>query len=250
MNRRPDSPHEGDDRYATGDDPYTDSVERYTGSGADDIAWSDDRAAADSFPWPPPEGESIITAFVETWKGASLTPSRFFGAMPATGSVRTALLYYLPLGIVVSGANLLWALTIWGTDADRETVLGEMPLGGAMNPLLEFLLSPVILLLSLFIAAAVTHGLLKLLGGANRSLGFTTRIFAYAYSPQVLAIVPVVGTVMGFVWMVVVAIVGLRVGHRASLGRVLAAVLIPVATALIFMAVAAFIATTGRVLTH
>jgi hypothetical protein len=61
-------------------------------------------------------------------------------------------------------------------------------------------------------------------------------------------VVPVVGTVVGFVWMVIVAVIGLKEGHRTSMGRVLAAVLIPVVIALIFVAIAAFIATTGRIL--
>jgi hypothetical protein len=221
------------------------------GRGADDIPWYEERGPDEpAFPWPPSEGESVIGAFADTWKGAALTPTRFFSAMPEHGTLGSALLYYLPLGIAVAGASLFWTVTLTGTGPEREAVLGEMPLGGAMNPLLEFALSPVILLLSLFIAAGVTHGMLKLFGGANRSFSFTTRVFAFAYSPQIFALVPFVGTVVGFVWMVGVAVLGLRAGHRTSLGRVLAAVLIPVTVALIFMAIAAFIATTGRLLSH
>ncbi|HSJ25908.1 MAG TPA: Yip1 family protein [Longimicrobiales bacterium] len=200
------------------------------------------------FPWPPAQGESVVAAFGETWTGASLRPRSFFRAMPADGTIRTALLYYIPLGIAVAGADLFWTLTLGGLEPESEAVLGELPLGGGMNPLLEFLMAPVILLLSLFIAAGVTHALLKLFGGANRSFRFTTRVFAFAYSPQILAVVPVIGTVGGFIWMVGIAIIGLREGHRTSLGRVLAAVLIPVTLALIFVAIAAFIAATGDIL--
>jgi hypothetical protein len=203
-----------------------------------------------SFPWPPATGQSAITAFADTWRGAALTPRRFFRALPEEGSIGAALLYYLPLGIAVAGVNLFWALLSGGIETEQDAVLGRLELGRGVSPILEFLFAPVILLASIFIAAGVTHLLLRLFGGANRDFGFTTRVFAFAYSPQILAVVPVVGTIAGFVWMVVVAVIGLKEGHRTSLGRVLAAVLIPVAIALVFIAIAAFIAATGGVLLH
>jgi hypothetical protein len=200
------------------------------------------------FPWPPAEGDSIIEAFGSTWRGAALEPKRFFGAMPADGSIGAALLYYLTLGMAVSASGIVWSVLRGGSGAEREAVLGagDMP---ALSPLLQFLFSPLILLLSIFLAAAVVHLLLKAFGGASRDLGFTIRLFAFAYSPQILGVIPVVGTAVGFAWMVVVAIVGLRAGHGTTTGRAAAAVLIPVALALVFMAVAAFIALTGQLLT-
>jgi hypothetical protein len=246
-----DDAHVGRDFFPAGDVYAAAGPRAGASTGADAYTYDDAEGNPQGalFPWPPPEGESFVTAFVETWKGAALTPGRFFRAMPEHGSVRSALLYYLPLGIAVSGANLFWSLTLTQLQPEQETVLSEMPVQ-AMHPLVEFFLAPLVLLASVFIAAAVTHGLLRLFGGATRSYAFTTRVFAFAYSPQVLAIVPVVGTVVGFIWMVGVAVIGLREGHRTSTGRVLAAVLIPVTLALILVAVAAFIATTGRLLTH
>jgi hypothetical protein len=200
------------------------------------------------FPWPPAEGDSIIEAFGSTWRGAALEPKRFFGLMPADGSIGAALLYYLPLGLAVSAGGILWEVLRGGAGAERDAVLGagDMP---AISPLLQFLLAPLILLVSIILAAAVVHLLLKAFGGASRDLGFTVRLFAFAYSPQILGVVPVIGTTVGFVWMVVVAVIGLREGHGTTTGRAAAAVLIPVSLALIFMAVAAFIALTGQLLT-
>jgi hypothetical protein len=196
------------------------------------------------FPWPPEEGESVPAAFAATWRGSSLEPRLFFGAMPAHAPLLPALAYYLPIGIVVAGAELFWR-TMRGTVApERDVVIGTDAFAG-FSPLVEFLLSPVVLLLSLFVSAGVTHVLLRLFGGAHRNFGFTTRVFAYAYSPQILGIVPVVGSVVGFFWMVVVAVIGLKAGHRTTTGRVLAAVLIPVMIALVFLAIATLLALTG-----
>ena len=43
---------------------------------------------------------------MQTWKGASLHPSRFFAAMPPEARLGPAILYYLIVGIVVAAA--LW----------------------------------------------------------------------------------------------------------------------------------------------
>jgi hypothetical protein len=231
------------------DEPYYDSAE--TGGPSDPGTAGHEAGTTghpEVFPWPPAEGESIPAAYARTWRGAALEPRGFFQALPAHGSIGAALLYYLPLGILVSGAGLLWSLLRGSVDPEREVSLGGMELG-AMDPLLGFLLSPLLLLISLFVSAGVVHLLLRLFGGASRDYPFTTRVFAYAYSPQLLGVVPIVGTAVGFIWMVIVAIIGLREGHHTSTGRVLAAVLIPVLIGLFFVAVATFIARTGELLT-
>jgi hypothetical protein len=209
----------------------------------------DGEVAAAQFPWPPAEGESIVAAFGRTWTGASLRPRTFFRGIPDAGSIGAALLYYLPLGIAVAGADLFWTMVRGPAALEREEVLGRIDLGG-IDPVVGFLLSPIVLLASLVVSAAATHLLLRLFGGANRNFGVTTRVFAYSYSPQILGVVPVAGSVIGFVWMVVVAVIGLREAHETTLGRVLAAVMIPVVLALIALAIAAFMTVAGSVILH
>jgi hypothetical protein len=204
-------------------------------------------AAGDTphFPWPPAAGESAITAFIETWTGASLRPRESFRRLP-DGTIRAALSYYIPLGIAVAGIELFWMFLLEGLDPEREAVLGEPAIAGVMHPVVWFLLSPLILLVSLFLAAGAVHALLALFGGANRPFTVSARVLAFAYSPQILSIVPLVGSVAGSAWMVAVAIIGLREAHATTTGRAAAAVLIPVASVLIFIAIATFVAATGR----
>jgi hypothetical protein len=74
------------------------------------------------------------------------------------------------------------------------------------------------------------------------------RVFAYAYSPQLLGVIPVAGVIAGFVWMVVVAIAGLSAAHRTSTGRAAAAVLIPLSIGMMFVALAVLIVRMGGLL--
>ncbi|MGH7446749.1 MAG: YIP1 family protein, partial [Longimicrobiales bacterium] len=201
-----------------------------------------------AFPWPPAGGESVLDAWGRTWSGASLRPRQFFASMPGTASLGPAVLYYLSIGIPVAGVQLFWTM-VRGSDGNAaDSTAGALGALGEWSPLMGFLFSPAYLLISLVVAAGVTHLLLKLFGGTHGDYGMTTRVFAYAYSPQILGIIPVAGTFAGFVWMVVIAIVGVREAHRTTTGRAAAAILVPVAFALAFVAVAELIATTGRLL--
>ena len=216
------------------------------GSAAPDTGAGESAATDRSFPWPPAEGEGIVEAWGRTWNGASLHPRSFFSALPRAAPLGPAILYYLSIGIPVAGAQLFWTL-IRGSEAAGPA--GEML--GALEPwapLIDFLVSPLYLLVSLVLAAAVTHLLLKLFSGGDGGYGVTARVFAYAYSPQILGIVPVIGAMAGFIWMVVVAIVGLREAHRTTTVRAAFAVLIPLAIAAVFVALVALIEGAGLLL--
>jgi hypothetical protein len=208
-------------------------------------------ASTSTCPWPPDERDRVVDAWARTWHGASLTPRVFFSLMPHAGSLGAAVLYYLSIGIAVAGARLFWAMAGGADDLPMAATVGAADAIAPWSPLIEFLTAPAILLLSLFIAAGVTHVLLKVLGGTQRGGGSydtTARVFAYSYSPQILGIIPVIGTIAGFVWMVVVAIAGLREAHRTTTGRAAAAVLVPLTLGLAFVALAELIVRLGGLL--
>lgn len=234
-------------------DPLKDAETPPAGHAAGDaepiVSPSDPGISA--FPWPPSGGDSAIDAWGRTWHGASLKPRRFFSTMPHGGSLGAAVLYYLTIGIAVAGAHLFWAMVGGAGEGPVDSVAGAPGASETWAPLVDFLTAPVLLLLSLFLAAGVTHLLLRVFGGTQPDTGVygtTVRVFAYAYSPQLLGVIPDIGVVAGFVWMVVVAIVGLSAAHRTSTGRAAAAVLIPLSIGLMFVAFAVLIVRMGGLL--
>lgn len=162
--------------------------------------------------------------------------------MPAETSPGPAILYYLSIGIPVAGVQLFWRMLRGGSDETAMAALGQW------GPLIDFLFSPIYLMLSLILSAGAVHLLLKLFGGTAGSYGRTMRVFAYAYSPQILGVVPVVGAIAGFIWMVGVAIIGVREAHHTTNGRAAAAILIPLAIAFAFVLVAQLIVRAGSLL--
>lgn len=195
-------------------------------------SWQYGEAAApvtgDRFPWPPAEGESITGAFGAMWRGATLDPAATFRRTPRTGGIGAAVLYYLIIGILVAGASLFWEMTsILTLPAGFEEELGAALDAPTIQPVVGFLLSPLVLLGALLLSAGVTHVLLLMVGGARHGFGTTVRVFCYAYSPQIFAVIPILGGIVGTIWMLVVAIIGLREAHETDGWRAGVAVLTP-----------------------
>ena len=179
----------------------------------------------DRFPWPPAADASVIEGLVDTWTGAVLRPVSFFGALAAAARTAPALLYYLVIGILASAIDLFWT-TLLPPDSDGG--LGEvLAIASAATPLVDFLLSPIMLLLSLLLSAGITQLLVLTLVPGNRGFGATLRSFCFAYSPALFAVVPRVGPLVGFAWMTVLSVIGIREVHRTSTPRAVVAVLVP-----------------------
>jgi hypothetical protein len=196
------------------------------------------------FPWPPAEQDGLVAAFAQTWRGAALHPRPFFASLPPrdTGA---AVLYYLIIGITAAALQLFWQVVLPPMDAGW---LGIPDPAARLSPLVNFLLSPLYLLGSLLLAAGATHLLVLMLVPQQQGFATTVRVFAYAYSPALLAVIPRLGPLVGFVWMIVLAVVGLREAHRTSTGRAATAVLLPLVVAVVFVAVAAMLLAASAVL--
>lgn len=205
-----------------------------------------DTATTTGFPWPPPEGAPVLAAFGETWRSATFDPTGFFGRVPRSGESGAALLYYLIIGMLVAGASLFWSsLGPAGLGQDRVAELGV-----EIAPLTSFLLTPLILAIGLGIGTAITHVMLLIVRGATHGIGTTLRVFCYAYSPMIFGVVPFLGGLVGGIWMLVVAVIGLAAAHGVPTWKPVVAVLLPflLLMGLFVMALLAVMATGAAVL--
>lgn len=188
-----------------------------------DIFRYDEVETRRDFPWPPGSGARALSAFGETWRQATFDPARFFGRLPRDATNGPAVLFYLIVGMLLAGASLFWN-AVARQFGETQRLAG---LGYDVDPLVSFLLSPLLLLLGLILAAGVTHLMLLILRGANRTFGTTARVFAYAYSPMIFGVVPWIGTVVGAIWMLAIAIIGLAAAHETPTWKPVVAVILP-----------------------
>ena len=183
-----------------------------------------EEAAPAAFPWPP-QDTGWLDAYVRTWTECLFHPVRFFQAFPRNLSFGDTLTYFLPLAIAAAGIHLFW--TSIGVAVGGIDVAERIGYVDPLNAVVEFLLTPLTAVISLFICAFVVHAVLWFFRGTHHGPLTTLKLLAFAYSPVILAIVPGLGDVAGAIWIFVLAIVALREVHRARTWKAVGAVVFP-----------------------
>ena len=91
-----------------------------------------------------------------------------------------------------------------------------------------YILVPFFNILWMLITGIILHLCLILLGGAKNGFEGTFRVVAFSQSPQIMGIVPFIGGVIGFVWNIVLLVIGFKEAHETTYSRVIISLLIPV----------------------
>jgi hypothetical protein len=190
------------------------------------------------FPWPPRENGSAVDALANTWKESVFQPAQFFRRRPREFDFGWVLGYYLIIGIVAAGISLFWRMVLGPSLMDRMLPADTMQ---PSSPVVDFLLSPLWLLLGLFIGAGIVHLFLLMLRGAKHGFGPTVRVFCFSAGPQLFNIVPFIGPAVGGIWSLVITIIGIRETHETTTGKAVGSVLIPM-TLLLILAILMFVA--------
>jgi hypothetical protein len=160
--------------------------------------------------------------------------------MPVPAPIGPAVLYFLIIGIPAVGIGLFWRMLFEIASAGSGFAAAPLdaPIGPWL-PLIQFLLSPIFLLVGLGIGFVINHAILAIVGGARRGPGTTLRTLCFAYSPVLFAVVPFVGAAIGGVWTIVLTIIGLRESHQTDGWRAATAVLLPIVILTILFIIAA-----------
>jgi hypothetical protein len=137
------------------------------------------------------------------------------------------LLYFLIIVVIVASARLFWRMVLPEVPLQEGNVPTLATAMQNISPLVGFLMSPVVQLVSLFLGAAVTQLMLLMLLPGRGTYARTVRIYCYAYSPAVFVVVPYFGQLISVVWSLFTVVIGIREAHRTTTGRAVAAVLIP-----------------------
>lgn len=187
-----------------------------------------------STPWEDQGRLGIATAFVETTRQVLAAPTAFFRSMTPSGHVGSALAYGVLVGLLGVVASSLYLYVFRASLGPALRSFDEQDVISRLFPAIrsgfalagQIVFAPVGIVIRLFVAAAVVHLMLLLIGGAK---GFETtlRVMAYGEAPAILCIVPICGELASFPYRVVVVIIGLSEAHGVSRGAAALAVLLP-----------------------
>jgi hypothetical protein len=89
-------------------------------------------------------------------------------------------------------------------------------------------LSPILVVMGLFIGSAVLHLCLMLVGGANRSFETTFRVACFTTgAANLFSMIPMCGGIITAVYNIVLECIGLSRAHQTTTGKALMAIFLP-----------------------
>ena len=196
----------------------------WPGGGGGRIPW-DDRARI-----------GILTALVETTREVLTAPTRFFRAMPVAGGVGAPLLYAVIVGWVGLVATALYQAIFRSVAGSHFAAFGDRPELAALfgwaeswvGFVVQAVFGGVFVVIGVFLSAGILHLMLLLLGGARRDFEATLRVVCFAQATSVVFLVPFCGQFVGFVWTIVLYVIGVSQAHGIGTGKAAAAVLLPI----------------------
>jgi hypothetical protein len=191
-------------------------------------------APRSGLPWERRDTLGFFNAFAQTVSMILTSPAEAFNVMRTEGGIADPLIFGVIGGSI--GA-IVWTLlsTVihslgWATAFSQRSSLESMmgaSLGGAMI-FVRIILTPIFIAIGLFIWAALVHGCLMMLGGANKTFEATFRALSFAYGATALfCVVPCCGGVIALIWGLIADCIGISRSHETDIGRAVGAVLLP-----------------------
>jgi hypothetical protein len=195
--------------------------------GRDGFAWGSALAPAPAgTPWER-EGASFPADLFQSWIDCLTRPSEFFDSLDPEVSFTRPYLFFLITSVLGSGLGALSTRAVLGGwTAEYYAAQGLVPPGTAWS-LFTFFLSPFLGTMALALNVAFVHVGVRLFVERPRPIGVTARTLCYVTAPQVLTLVPFLGWLVAPIWSFVLMVIGIRRTHDTTVGRSVAAVLIP-----------------------
>src|SRR5437667_12765126 len=185
-------------------------------------------APRSGLPWDERQTKGLFNAFIETLQMVLSRPVAAFTAMKREGGLGEPLLYATIGGTfgVVFAITYNFVLRSFTPFADRHDALPHLFAG--LGWIFLLVLTPLFVVIGMFVASAILHVCLMIVGGAKQSFETTFRVVCFAEgSASPLLVIPFCGGFIVGIWKIVLYCIGLTHAHETDTGRVVIAVLLP-----------------------
>ncbi|MEY2490656.1 MAG: hypothetical protein QOC70_2598 [Verrucomicrobiota bacterium] len=181
-------------------------------------------------PWEHREQLGFFKAYFDTVILVLTKPAEAFAMMKKEGDLMGPMLFALIggcAGMIVS-ILLQIALQSFGFMADRQSGMLGMGVVGIWA-VGYILLSPVLVIVGMFIVSGILHLCLMIVGGARKPFETTFRVVCFSSgSTALLSMIPFCGGMISGVWNIVLECIGLARAHEINTGKAVLAVLLPI----------------------
>ena len=181
-------------------------------------------------PWDRRHLKGLFSAFIETLQMVLTRPADAFTAMSREGGLGEPLLYGLiggSFGYIFYLLFLLFMPSLAFVGSNRHNAIAGM-FGVSVGVFVGIILIPIALTIGIFIAAAIFHVCLMIVGGAKQAFETTFRVVCFSIgSTYPLIIIPFCGSFIAGIWNLVLHCIGLARAHETDTGRAVLAVFLP-----------------------
>ena len=179
-------------------------------------------------PWDQRQTKGLLNAFIETLQMVLSRPVAAFTAMKREGGLGEPLLYAIIGGTfgAVFAITYNFVLRSFTPFADRHDALPHLFAG--LGWIFLLVLTPLFVVIGMFVLSAILHVCLMIVGGAKQSFETTFRVVCFAEgSASPLLVIPFCGGLITGIWKIVLYCIGLARAHETDTGRAVIAVLLP-----------------------
>jgi hypothetical protein len=200
------------------------------------------------FPWEMRSSALDLGALWRATRDILFRPKTAFSSVSYEAGKRSSLIYALIYGSLGQILGIYWFTVagILGNTIETGTLENTVWFAGAA------LLTPLFLLISLYIAGGLAHLFLKVLRGIRRPFSATFQVSAYVTGATSLLnllplnLIPVAGSMIIPIWALALNTIGLARAHQTSTIRALLALLLPLVILVgIVLLIAVVVATIG-----
>ena len=185
---------------------------------------------ASGLPWENRQQLGLVKAWLDTVSLLIGKPTEAFKMMRPEGGLMDPLLFGLIGGCAGAIISILFQIVMRSIPglAGSNDVFQSFGIGHGALMIIYALLSPLLVVMGLFIGGALLHLCLMLVGGANRSFETTFRVVCFAGgAANLFSIIPICGGMIAAVYQIVLNCIGLSEAHQTTTGKALIAIFLP-----------------------
>jgi hypothetical protein len=179
-------------------------------------------------PWEQRQAKGLLNAFIETLQMVLSRPVEAFTAMKREGGLGEPLLYAIIGGTIgwVFAITYNFVLRSFTPFGDRHAAFTHLFAG--LGWLVLLVLTPLFVVIGVFVASAILHVCLMIVGCAKQSFETTFRVICFAEgSASPLLVIPFCGNLIAGIWKIVLYCIGLARAHETDTGLAVIAVFLP-----------------------
>ncbi|MFT3957504.1 MAG: YIP1 family protein [Desulfovibrio sp.] len=176
----------------------------------------DDAQHGPANPWEAaPEPDGWIPAFYHTCMRVMFGAHNFFAHMRAESSQVRPLVFYLIISVIQVVIERVWSgifLSLMAPSAASDPELEKMLilLSPQLSLPMTILIKTGVSVVQLYVLTALMHFTYGFITGKRPEFSLVFQVAAYAAAPSLLCVVPLLGSIVGFIWMIACVLVGCR----------------------------------------